>query len=131
MSRVCGPVAESHALGPGWQACLAHFHPSPLSHAPAPCPQVFLLLQSGMHTILPHALLSWPGLTIWDRRNHPDAGEMLCSGRVCRPQDHHLGVKVPHERTGALPLQSRLRGSVSQLGQDVSTPASSTLPIAV
>lgn len=103
---VCGPAAESHALGPGRQARLAHFHPSPLSHALAPGPQVFLLLQSGPHTILPRALLSRPGLTVWARRSHPDAGETLCPGKVCGPQDHHLGVKVPQERAGALPCRA-------------------------
>ena len=55
------------------------------------------------------ALLSRPGLAVWAQCNRPDAGGTLCPRRVCGPQDHQLGVKVPQERTGALPCRAGCR----------------------
>lgn len=149
---VCGPAAESHALGPGRQARLAHFHPSPLSHALAPCPQVFLLLQSGPHTILPRALLSRPSLTVWARRSHPDAGETLCPGRsvgrrtttwgseflrrgrVPSPAEQAAGPHVSAgsgwSTPGCPPPAEQAAGPRVSAASGLSTPTSSTLPVA-
>lgn len=95
---------------------LAPFRSSPLSHALVPHPPVFLLLQSSPHAVLLPAPLSRP---LRPSRRGQDA--VPWEG----PRTTTWGSGFL--RRGWVPsLQSRLEGSMSQLGQGVSTPASST-----